>query len=474
MSVTSKLSNNDNHDRPLLKRLEHLFSKFIRPKPRIRPITPVISRHNCPSVVPEEELVDAEHYSFILCDSQSQNTRPASINRDVYMKCFVHELRTPISTITMGLQLLKQRVNDSENYQTIKDIQQSAGFIESILTKFATVQDNNIELNEYVPFSLLKLVTSVEVLILYNFTESNVTFTYYIDPEVVLWNYGDVHNIKHVLINLLKNAIKYRAVTRENAIVIEIAALSKTEDQQVVRISVQDTNDPLLPHIKEHLFETFNSTSGSGMGLYICKTIVELHGGTIDHQFLEPRGNQFIIVLPLTICHDVSLQIHSPISKNTSRKGSEKVDTSRAPTYSVLLVDDSVLNRKMMYKLLNSTSLFGYIYSAEDGADALTKMNKYQDRIDLVLLDKNMPVMNGWEVVVALRNLPYNKLVVGLTGEDGPEEIQGFVDRGADYVIVKPLDKDKLELLRGFLVKHGTDRLPNKTVQVVNSQLEWV
>ena len=388
------------------------------------------------------------------------------------MKCFVHELRTPISTITMGLQLLKQRANDSENKQTIKDLQQSAGFIENILTKFVTVQDDNIELNEYVPFSFLKLVTNVEVLILYNFKESNVTFTYYIDPEVVLWNYGDVHNIKHVLINLLKNAIKYRDVTRENAIVIEIAALSKTEDQQVVRISVQDTNDPLLPHIKEHLFETFNSTSGSGLGLYICKTIVELHGGTIDHQFLEPRGNQFVIVLPLTMCHDASLLVHSPISKKTSRKASE--NTSRAPTYRVLLVDDSVLNRKMMYKLLNSTSLFGYIYSAEDGADALTKMNKYQDKIDLVLLDKNMPVMNGWDVVVALRNLPYNKLVVGLTGEDGPDEIQGFVVRGADYVIVKPLDKDKLELLRGFLVKHGTDRLPNKTVQVVNGQLEWV
>jgi two-component system CheB/CheR fusion protein len=421
-------------------------------------------------VVPEEELVDAEDDSFTIRDLQKP--RQASINRDVYMKCFVHELRTPISTITMGLQLLKQRANDSENKQTIKDLQQSAGFIENILTKFVTVQDDNIELNEYVPFSFLKLVTNVEVLILYNFKESNVTFTYYIDPEVVLWNYGDVHNIKHVLINLLKNAIKYRDVTRENAIVIEIAALSKTEDQQVVRISVQDTNDPLLPHIKEHLFETFNSTSGSGLGLYICKTIVELHGGTIDHQFLEPRGNQFVIVLPLTMCHDASLLVHSPISKKTSRKASE--NTSRAPTYRVLLVDDSVLNRKMMYKLLNSTSLFGYIYSAEDGADALTKMNKYQDKIDLVLLDKNMPVMNGWDVVVALRNLPYNKLVVGLTGEDGPDEIQGFVVRGADYVIVKPLDKDKLELLRGFLVKHGTDRLPNKTVQVVNGQLEWV
>jgi CheY-like chemotaxis protein len=388
------------------------------------------------------------------------------------MKCFVHELRTPISTIAMGLQLLKQRNRDPDEKQIIKDIQYSVIFIENILTKFATVQEGNIELNTFEPFSLLKLITTVEILILYNLKESSVTFKYHIDPEVVLWNYGDVHNIKHVLINLLKNAIKYRVVMRQGTISMDIALLSKTEDRQMVRISVQDTNDPLLPHIKEHLFETFNSTSGSGMGLYICKTIVELHGGTIAHEFLEPTGNNFIIVLPLTICHDVSLHIQSPASKKTS----SKVLLADVPvtTYRVLLVDDSMLNRKMMYKLLNRIPLFGYIYSAEDGGGAMAKINKYQDKIDLVILDKNMPVMDGWETVAALRKLPYNKLVVGLTGEDSPEEIQGFVDRGADYVIVKPLDKDKLNLLCQFLVKYGTDRSPNKTVQRVNDQLEWV
>jgi len=417
-----------------------------------------------------EEIVDEIHDSFTIRDLQKpkQNT----LDHNVYMKCFVHELRTPISTITMGLQLLKQCNHGPDEKQIIKDIQQSVIFIENILTKFATVQDDNIELNTFEPFSLLKLITTVEILILYNFKESSVTFKYEIDPEVVLWNYGDVHNIKHVLINLLKNAIKYRVGTRQNTISMDIALLSKTEDRQMVHISVQDTNDPLLPHIKEHLFETFNSTSGSGMGLYICKTIVELHGGTIAHEFREPQGNNFIIVLPLTMCLDVSLQIHTPSSKQTSIK----VPLADVPvtTYSVLLVDDSILNRKMMYKLLNSVPLFGYIYSAEDGAGAMAKINKYQDKIDLVLLDKNMPVMNGWETVAALRKHPYNKLVVGLTGEDSPEEIQGFVDRGADYVIVKPLDKDKLNLLCQFLVKYGTDRSPNQTIQRVNDHLEWV
>ena len=80
-----------------------------------------------------------------------------------------------------------------------------------------------------------------------------------------------------------------------------------TATEQTVCILVRDNNDPILPHIKDRLFESFNSTSGSGLGLYICKNIVTLHGGTIAHEF-TPTGNQFTIVLPLTMCQDPSGQ----------------------------------------------------------------------------------------------------------------------------------------------------------------------
>jgi two-component system, autoinducer 2 sensor kinase/phosphatase LuxQ len=394
------------------------------------------------------------------------------------MKCFIHELRTPISTISIGLHVLKRNITDAENQQTIHDVNKSVVFIENILTKFATVQDGNIELNVFEPFSLSKLILNVEILILYNFKDSGVSFAYEIDPMVKIWNYGDVHNIKHVIINLLKNAIKYRDSTRENTITIHITAgpivQQDTENQtqiQTVYISVRDVNNHLLPHIKEHLFESFNSTSGSGMGLYICKNIVELHGGTISHNFIEPIGNEFVISLPLTICHDSSLHLHTPISIMVSRKSIAK----NHKKYNVLLVDDSMLNRKMMHKLLITIPIFTHIYTAEDGADALNKIKNYQDEIGLVLLDKNMPVMDGWESVKHMRtSLSYNKLVIGLTGEDSPEEINGFIKSGADYVIVKPLDKEKIQLIYLFLTRYGTDRLPNKTIQMVNGQLEWV
>jgi signal transduction histidine kinase/CheY-like chemotaxis protein len=456
--------------RPLLRRLGYLVSKFIRPTQRIRQITPPPkSEHQSIDQNEAQSLMDEIHESFSV--NGLQKPRQHSFDYHIYMKCFIHELRTPVSTINMGLHLLKQTTHDADNQQTIKDLQKSTKFIESILTKFATVQDGNIELNEFEPFNFHKLITTVEVLILYNFKESDVKFSFLIEPEVMLWNYGDAHNIKHVLINLLKNAIKYRNIARDNTLTVRIGRVSCTMEAQVVRIYVRDTNDHLLPHIKEHLFETFNSTSGSGMGLYICKTIVELHDGTIHHHFIEPHGNEFVIQINFRMCHNTLLHLHTPSSHHPSIKVTLPMNT---PVYNVLLVDDSFLNRKITFKVLKTMPIFGKIYTAEDGADALNKMDKYKEHDNIVLLDKNMPVMNGWEAVERMRKTLYDNLVIGLTGEESEYEIQGFMDRGADYVIVKPLDKHKLELISRFLIKYGIKRSPGKTIQLVNDQLEWV
>lgn len=474
MSVSDEVSSKN---LPLLRRFEHLVSKFIRP-PRVRPVaarSPMHQQSEYKSIVLDNKPIFVDPMvlddAFSLNLSGTQKPKSNSFNYNVYMKCFIHELRTPISTISMGLNVLKKDITDADQLQTIRDINQSAIFIEDILTKFATIQEGNIELNVFEPFSLEKLVTSVHTLLLYQFNEPDLHFSHYIDSTMTLWNYGDVHNIKHVLLNLLKNAIKYRTPDRNNTISITVSHLPPpdADERQTVFISVKDTNNHLLPHIKEHLFETFNSTSGSGMGLYICKTIVKLHGGTMTHNFIEPVGNEFVVTLHLTMCHDSQLQLHTPVSRPVTIKM-----TRGHLKYSVLIVDDSVLNRKMMYKILQTMPLFGDMYSAEDGEQSVVHIQKHSDKIDMVLLDKNMPVMGGWKAVVEMRRLGYNKLVIGLTGEDSPDELQGFVDRGADYVIAKPFDAPKLNLLHTFVAKYGIHRQANKTIQLVNDQLEWV
>jgi CheY-like chemotaxis protein/nitrogen-specific signal transduction histidine kinase len=483
--------------------MENLVCKMIHPTHKVQPSAPIlISDYH--SVSPIENMLDPFDSNNSLNNMGPTKPKQNSFNYNTYMKCFIHELRTPITTITLGLDLLKHNIVDKETRQTINDINKSAIFIENILTKFAKIKNGNIELNAFEPFSLKKLITGVEILILYNFKDSGVSFTYVIDPNVSLWNYGDVHNIKHVIINLLKNSIKYRDIDRENTISIHIlldldADVRRTVEKgtvgddsearkveasdpidadsknQTLCIYIRDVNNRILPHIKENLFNSFNSTSGSGMGLYICKNIIELHGGNITHNFIEPCGNEFVIKLNLTICSDPSLYVETPVSIFVLN---EKIDNSgneaSESTYDILIVDDSILNLKMMSTIMKTFPIFNHIYTAENGTDAVNKIKQYIDKINVVLLDKNMPIMNGWESVKSMRTLSYNKLVFGLTGEDSSDEVQGFLENGADYVIIKPFDTKKIKLLCTFLKTNGIERQPNKTIQLVNDQLEWV
>lgn len=384
----------------------------------------------------------------------------------VYMKCFIHELRTPISTISLGLNVLKDGETNKEKLQTIRDISKSIVFIEQIFTKFAIIQDGNIVLNSYEPFSINKLIASVEVLILYNFKESNVKFEYMIEPNVADWNYGDSHNIKHVIINLLKNAIKYREISRENTINIYIKQIQNHLNQQLISIHICDTNNHLLPHIKEHLFESFNSTSGSGMGLFICKKIIELHGGTIHHEFIEPIGNEFIVEIPLSVCRDTSLYINTPVSNQNIAGTFQRTLSISNKKYNLLIADDSTLNVKMMYKLIEKYEIFHHIYTAEDGLEVIKKME--DSNIDVIFIDKHMPNMNGIETVKLLRKNNFNKLIFGVTGEFSTN-YEDFIESGADYIIQKPFTKAKMNLIISFIQKNGTIRQKDKKIMLIEN-----
>lgn len=475
----------NSHDTTLLQKIDKIFGKLVM-VPGNRKIKPDGSSSSSSSNSSYNSITEMNNVININNDYLSINLsneleqKKNNIDLNVYMKCFVHELRTPISTISLGVNLLKNSDQTEENRDTINTINKSIVFIENILTKFAIVQDGNIELNEFEPLSLKKMITNVELLIFYILKDSNVEFNYFIDNRVNDLCYGDIHNITHVIINLLKNSVKYQDNTRENKITIivtpfsnETYVKSNNEQNQTISISICDTNKHILPSIKEHLFETFNSTSGSGMGLFICKTIIELHGGKILHTFIGSIGNEFTIILTLTICNDSSLYIQTPVSNQILIKDIYN-NGNYVKKYNVLVVDDSALNRKMMYKTLKMCPNFNKIHTAEDGIDAITKIKKFKDEISIVLMDKNMPRMNGLESVKTMRSLSYDKIILGLTGEDSIDEINEFVECGADYVITKPLDNKKLSLISTFLEKYGETREINKKIQIVNDQLEWV
>ncbi|KAJ1416956.1 histidine kinase-like ATPase, partial [Ochromonadaceae sp. CCMP2298] len=303
---------------------------------------------------------------------------------------------------------------------------------------------------------------------------------------------GDATRIAQVLRNLLSNSLKFTpkrgkvVVTAEyvhyglqKAVVQAPRVLLANARAGAVRITVQDDGAGLSPAqvgdiCKEGVqfnVNTLQAGGGSGLGLFIGKGIVEQHGGTI-HVSSEGlgRGATFVIELPLFAVEE---SLSAPSSSNTLERVSlwnrgegveeeEEEEESLAPTPSkdLLVVDDAASNRKLVVRILTNK---GYVCrEASDGQQALdvyTQMCADGTPPSAVLMDYEMPVMNGPTAVKRLREMGCDSYIVGVTGNVMQADINIFLQHGANAVLAKPLRIEIFESMMASLVsrKPSTD-----------------
>jgi CheY-like chemotaxis protein len=411
------------------------------------------------------------------------NTLKFDVN--MYIKCLIHELRTPITTVSLGLNALEDQIitesealtvdnsrscNCKDFLDIIHDLYSTIRYIDDTLNKFCVIQDGNLVLNAFKPVSIREMMECVENILQYNLKEKQIKFEYLVDDCVYDYVYGDKYNIKHCLINLLKNSIKYSQSNCENRITISVTNTldENTNGEQTIIFSVIDNNKAIPKNIKEKLFEPFNSTSGSGLGLYICKKIVELHGGVISHDYLENIGNQFNITIKFKNCIVMGTASSSSILPEI------KMGEPEHTKYNIMIVDDSAINVNLIRKSFSNNAMIDKIHTAVDGLDAIHQICNNMDAIDVLFIDNQMPNLSGTQTVKLLRGgMQFDKLIFGITGSNN-NELSEFKNCGIDYVFSKPFDRSKLNIVFSFLSKHDIKRYPDKKLQIVNEQLVWV
>jgi len=394
------------------ERINKILLRFINPKNK-----DIDNKKDEPhSSVPSEAILN-------IIDDIDSNLYNQTFDFNIYLKCFIHELRTPLSSISISFELLNENTPITQLTEIKKDIKNSIYFIDKILTKFSVIQDSNIKLNPFEPFCIVTLLENIKNLLPHNLEYHNIIFQINIQSNIHSWYLGDSHNLSHVIINLLKNAVKYQNMETKNIIIIELykrqilnndlqkpkapsmpnpsskfqrrtnikesaISVKHVETHVDIIISISDNNNHILPHIKEKLFETFNSTSGSGLGLYICKTIIDLYNGTIEHEYIQPHGNKFIIKLKLEMCKEqINKNITPTQSKLTSIKSPKK--------YHICIVDDNELNCKLMFQLLSQINIHNNVEICMNGKVTIQMMQSKKDIIEVIFLDKYMPEMNG-------------------------------------------------------------------------------
>jgi nitrogen-specific signal transduction histidine kinase len=441
-----------------------------------------------------------KHLDIVKKSKTPSNSSISEDNLKLYLKAFIHELRTPISAISMGLSLLEGEQTKEEKTEIIEMMQDTICFIENIFTKFAFIQNGKIQLNQYEPFSINSLFHKIFNIFQFEMENNNIEVKYNIQPDVYDWVYGDSYNIVHVITNLIKNSVKYRNRTKKTTIFVQISkkqcpkpqytlppiirnnassnkyhsTSNRREKTQNLFISVIDNNEYIPIDIKAHLFEKYNSTSGSGLGLYICKNIIELHGGQISHQYNEnAMGNQFNITLSMELCETLELQKNDERYRRNSK--TSYVIQEKELCYQALLVDDVCMNNKMLNRILMRTNLFTKILTLQYGNEIINILDLPENTINVIFLDKNLQnERDGINFAKQIRDYKYNQLIFGVTGDDDSLENGEFINAGVDYIFIKPINDAKINMMDRFIRKYGTTRKEDKMVKLVHEELEWI
>jgi CheY-like chemotaxis protein len=352
-----------------------------------------------------------------------------------------------------ALELLRRSQLDGDQRRLVRTAASSGASLMAILNDVldhSKIEAGKLSL-QYASMSLHAMAASVVALFRANAEAKGLLLTLDLDPDVEEWVIGDTQRLKQVVLNLVGNAIKF---TEQGGVSLRLSAQQAPEGQVGVVFEVRDTGIGMDQEALANLFEPFHQVDatrsrrrgGTGLGLAISQRIVQAMGGNIEVKTQPGRGSRFRFALALQ--HDRS-GVHAPPSD--SAMGG--LDSDTLLNGRVLVVEDNEVNRMIAREMLQSLGID--VFEAADGMQALEQINGH--RVDLVLMDCQMPVMDGYVATEELRKrearLGLPRLpVVALTANAFDEDAQRSREAGMDGHLAKPYTREQLrDLLTTWL-----------------------
>ncbi len=352
-----------------------------------------------------------------------------------------HEIRTPLNAIIGMSHLIQQAESPTEKNEYLNTLQSSASLLQVLLNDildYSKIESNNMEVLDS-NFNLGDVIQKIVDALKSKADKKELQFFVEFDPSLKLNRRGDVKLVNQVLVNLISNAIKF---THKGHVKVEVRYPNTHDDRNYVEFVISDTGIGIPIDKFETIFMQFkqadnsisNSYGGSGLGLYITKSIVELLRGSIQVDSIENEGSTFIVVLPLSIAE--KLMVSENIKKNQN--------TFRIPEANVLLVEDNKFNIEYLQALLNNWG--AKIDVAYNGREAVNKtLNK---KYDIILMDLFMPEMNGIEATEIIRNSDNNPNrnipIIGLSASAFKEDYEHAINHGMNEFLTKPVLPNQL------------------------------
>ena len=373
--------------------------------------------------------------------------------KEQFLANISHEIRTPINGIAGMATLLNKNPSAEEQITYLHAIKSAADNLKVIINDIldlASTESGKLKF-EKIGFSLKDLLASLIDIFSVQAKEKGIELKYMLEADADKILIGDPVRLNQILINLISNAIKF---THVGSIRIHVSIEKKDRTKSFVKFVVTDTGIGVPKEKLSTIFESFGQADasvtrkygGTGLGLTIVKQLVKLQHGSISLKSKEDEGSSFSVIIPYELgkpgdIADTSAQAKKSDSYRDSLKN-----------LSVLLVEDNDINRLYASSILKSLEC--KLETAENGYVAIEKLKS--GVFHVVLMDIQMPVMDGFEATKAIRSgdPPKSQIpIIALTANATRNDIEKCLAAGMNDCIAKPFTPE--DLFR-ILIKHGS------------------
>ncbi len=405
------------------------------------------------------DISDLKKTEFELLQAKEKETL-ANRAKDDFLSTMSHEIRTPLNAvigISHLLLLENPRPEQLENLQTLKySSEHLLGLVNDILD-FNKISSGSLDL-ENIEFNVTHLLNGIQGIFNNKAKAKNIRFSIKKDnllPEILI---GDSMRISQILTNLVSNALKF---TEKGRVTLDLEITAETDETCLLEIFVKDTGIGIPLNKQNTIFQSFAQANtdttriygGTGLGLAICRQLLELMGSALHVDSEEGKGSTFSFLLQLNKGNK-----NSKLASNIEHDLLERNDAPNLVGVKILVAEDNKVNIMVIKKFL---SKWHVDYDIAENGEIAFEMAK-QNRYDLVLMDLQMPVMNGYTSCKLIKesseSLNKDIPIYALSASTGADIKNEIVDYKMDGLISKPFNPDELHQKLSDIIHYGNGK----------------
>ena len=365
--------------------------------------------------------------------------------KEQFLANMSHEIRTPMNAIMGMTRLLLEKAPREDQLKYLNAIKQSSDNLLIIINDIldlSKIEAGKINF-ETIDFDLAEQIKTVYTTIKLNADEKGLALKYTIADDVPVKLIGDPYRLNQILLNLAGNAIKF---TESGSVLINVSTMERSDDRVKIKFEIKDSGIGIAQDKLDYIFNMFTQESssttrkfgGTGLGLAICKKLVELQGGTIYVESETGKGSAFSFILSYGIqqIDTINEQTEIPVD----------YPTAQLKNISILLAEDNEFNQMVAVDSIQDAIEGVQIDLAKNGKEAVEMVK--QKQYDLVLMDIQMPEMDGHEATRIIRKNPDAKInsipIIAITASVIKAEVDKCFESGMNEFVGKPFSTEEL------------------------------